>query len=362
MALFRRRYTAPGAAPGTLSEGPAGAVVQVICHSFDLETWQRSEPTAVADVVALRDPKKTLWIEVQGLGDGSWVQELGAALGIHPLAVSDMHNVGQRPKVDPYDNGIFVVLRHLIARRDEPLEWQQVSMFLGGDFVLSVQEGPSEVLRPIEQRISEGRQLIRSNGPDYLLSCLIDAVVDAYFPILETWGVHLEWLEDQVLEGHHEGLLEQLYRTRRNLATLHRAALPMRSALDRMTQDDTLGFTSLTRLHLRDAADHANQVVDVDSSYRDLSTSLIDVHLSILGQRTNESMRLLTVIATVFILLTFFVGLYGMNFDTSQPWNMPELHSPYGYPLFLLFCFVVASTLMYVFYRLGWLGRHRGPN
>ncbi len=359
MAIFRRKYSQPGAAPGTITRGTGGQDSRVVCVEFNPERIQvrdLSDPQRALDFVA---PDAVTWFQVIGLGQGEVIETLGRTLGIHHLAISDMHHIGQRPKVESYDNGQFIVLRHLYQKGEDLTEWQQISMFVSERWVLTVEELPSDILTPVLQRLEQGRPTIRAGGSSYLMAALIDATVDAYFPILDTWGQALERLEDRVLSGQSDHLLQELYRMRRNLATLHRAAMPMRTALDRLVTDESLPFPSATRLLLRDALDHTHQIVDVDGSYRDLSTNLIDVHLSLLGQRTNETMQLLTVIATVFIPLTFFAGIYGMNFDTQHPWNMPELRSPYGYPIFLGICGLIGLALFYVFFRLGWLGKKR---
>jgi len=283
------------------------------------------------------------------------VRELGEHLELHQLAVSDVLNVGQRPKVDHYENTLFVVMRMVTLDSEGGLNREQVSLFLGDHFVLSFQETYEDCLEPLRKRLRDGRKQVRSNGASYLACMIIDAVVDGYFPILEHYGDKLEDLEYRVLDGARD-VLADLYPTKRDLAEFRHSTWPLREALADLIREDEDYLTDLDRLHLRDTLDHTMQVIDVVESYRELAASLVDVHLSMIGQRTNEIMRVLTVVSAIFIPLTFVAGIYGMNFDTDLPGNLPELGLAYGYLIFWAICVVLAGSLLILFRRLGWLG------
>lgn len=324
---------------------------------FDSESLREEDCASAREAFDWVEADGTTWIDVRGLGDGTLVQEFGELLGLHPLAVSDVVNLGQRPKMELYDQVVFAVVRMVTTDEEGALQWEQVSLFVGPGYLITFQETHDDCLEPLRQRIRMGRPRIRRNGSDYLGVMVLDAIVDGYFPILERFGEQLERLEDQILEEGRRDALPDLYRTKRDLASFRRAAWPMREALAQTLRDEEspLGETAL--LYARDTLDHAMQVVEVSDSCRELVASLADVHLSMVGQRTNDVMKVLTVVSAVFIPLTFLAGLYGMNFDTASPWNLPELGWRFGYPVFLLVCSVIACLLLLLFRRLGWLAR-----
>lgn len=357
MSLFRRRYPMQGAPPGAVAatEQPSKTEISSISfndHELEEGTWTRLEdvPTEVSS-------DRVTWIDVRGLGDGSIVERLGEHFQLHPLAISDVINVGQRPKVEHYDNFLFVVVHMVTFDSEGELKWEQVSVVLGDHFVLTFQETPQDCLEPLRLRIRTSRKTVRESGADYLASAVIDAIVDGYFPVLEKFGDRLEEFEELILEERKHGVLGDLYVIKRELGGFRRAVWPLREALSQLMRDDEPRLTDPTQLHMRDTLDHTMQVIEVNETYRELAASLVDVHLSMVGQRTNDIMRVLTVISVIFIPLTFVAGVYGMNFDTSAPLNMPELHWPHGYVFFWFICLIVAAGLLLIFRRLGWLQR-----
>jgi len=356
MVLFRRQFTPQGAPPGTVTTGPAGVEPRITLLSFNQDEIEERSYASIDELPELRSPGRLSWVDVSGLGDGSVVQALGERLGLHALAISDVINLGQRPKVDQYDDMHFAVVRMVTLDAQQALTWEQVSIFMGEGLVLTFQETHDDCLDPLRRRIRAGRKSIRSSGADYLACMVIDAIVDGYFPILEHFGAQLEQFEDEILLERSKHVLGRLYSVKRDLARFRRATWPLREALAQLERTDDTLLDETTRLHLRDTLDHTMQVVDVNESFRELAASLIDVHLSMVGQRTNEIMRVLTVVSAIFIPLTFVAGIYGMNFDTGQAWNLPELRWPLGYVFFWGVCLVMASTLLFVFRRLGWLG------
>jgi magnesium transporter len=272
--------------------------------------------------------------------------------------VADAFNVGQRPKADEYDESTFVVLRSAHPGEDgDRIDWFQIALFVLDGVVITVGEHTSECLEPVRQRVRTGGSALRGGGADRLAAVVIDTVVDGYFPALEVLGDRLEVLEEQILEQPGRDVLRRLYRTKRDLVAFRRATWPLRDALHDICRTPGPHFGETVHHELRDTTDHVVQVVDLLESYRELASSLVDVHVSMLGQRTNESVRVLTVVSTIFIPLTFLAGVFGMNFDRSQPGNMPELGLPYGYVAFWLLCLALALALVLAFRRLGWLGR-----
>lgn len=362
-SIIHRRRTPAGAAPGafvTPSEGPP-PVLRVV--RSDGESVVEETPAGAREAFDLVAAGGVTWLDLQGIGDGALLAELGGLLGLHRLAVADVANAGQRPKVEDYGDVLFVVIRMVTAdgadRSAGHDRWEQVSLFLGRGWVLTVQEAPGDCLDPVRRRLREPSRSIRREGADYLACMLLDAIVDGYFPHLERIGERLEELEVEVVEAPDETTLAEVYRMRRELMTSRRAAWPLRETYSQLLRDGHPLLTSTTQPYLRDTADHVFQVVDVIETYRELAASFVDVYLSSLANRTNEVMRVLTVLASIFVPLTFLAGVYGMNFDTRAPLNMPELRWEYGYLAFWGIGLALAATMLFAFRRLGWLGGPR---
>lgn len=359
-SIFHRRRTPAGAAPGAfvLPAEAAPPRVQVIRYGPD--RLEEETVTGAREAFERISGEGVTWIDVQGLGDGRLLSELGAFLGLHRLAIADVANPGQRPKVEDYGDILFCVIRMVTPDGQDGDRWEQVSLFLGKTWVLTVQEFPRDCLDPLRKRLREASRSIRSEGADYLACMVLDAIVDGYFPHLERLGELLEDLETRLVSRPEESTLGEVYRVRRELMTTRRAAWPLRETYSQLLRDGHALLTAPTRPYLRDTADHVFQVVDVIETYRELAGSFVDVYLSSLANRTNEVMRVLTVLATIFVPLTFLTGVYGMNFDTTSPFNMPELGWRYGYLAFWGVGLAMATALLVVFRRLGWLGGRRG--
>ena len=352
---FRRR-TPPGAPPGTLVTDPSAprSVMTVLAYSpQDFVEQDVSEPQQIRDFLG-RWP--VVWINVEGVGDAGTVTKLGELFGLHRLALEDVLHTHQRPKVEQYGDHLFIVTR--MARTGEQLETEQLSLFLGKNFVLTFQEGvPGDCLGPIRERIRKKGGRIRDAGLDYLAYALLDAVVDAYFPILEQYGERLGDLEDEIVRKSLPDMVARIHAIKRDLLTLRRAIWPQRETLGALLREETPRISSETRIYLRDCYDHVTQIIDLVETYRELGADLTDIYLSSVSNRTNEIMRVLTVITTIFIPLTFIVGIYGMNFNTEiSPWNMPELNWYWGYPFMLLLMLSIAVGQLAFFRRRGWLG------
>jgi len=351
----QKRRTPPGAPPGTLVADPAAPkpVISVIGYGSDGCCEQVFRD--VADVQAYLARWPVTWINVDGLGDVQTIARLADMLGLHRLAVEDTVNTHQRAKVEHYPNHLFLVAH--MATYNDHLETEQLSLYLGKSYVVTFQGGqPGDPFEPVRERIRHAVGGIRQAGADHLAYCLIDAVIDGYFPVLETTGERLEELEDEILDRPTGGTSSRVHEIKRNLMTLRRTIWPLREAMNSLLRDPSPLVTDETRLYLRDCYDHTVRVIDFIETYRELGSDLMDLYLSRVSQRMTEVMKVLTIIATIFIPLTFISSIYGMNFQTDRsPWNMPELTWYFGYPLALGLMAVMALGMLYYFGRKGWL-------
>jgi magnesium transporter len=295
-----------------------------------------------------------LWIDVDGIGDVNQMKEFGDMFGLHPLAIEDVLKSNQRAKVEEYDDVQFVVAR--MVSLEPHLQTEQLSMFLTKNAVLTFQELPGgDCLNPLRERLRKSRGLIRKNGADYLLYSVLDAVIDGYFPVLERYGEMLEDLEDEIIERPNRSTITTMHRCKRELLTVRRAIWPLREVTNTLVRDENDLISAQTRVYLRDCYDHAVRLIDITETYRELGSDLMDVYLSSVSNRLNEVMKVLTVITTIFIPPTFIAGVYGMNFNTSSPWNMPELNWPYGYAFAWTLMVLVAGSTLAFMYRRGWV-------
>jgi magnesium transporter len=295
-------------------------------------------------------PGSVEWIDVQGMGDEGVMRKLGERLGLHPLALADIVNVPQRPKVEDYDERLLIITR--MAQLDERGEaiFEQVSLVLGQGWLLTVQEDPGDVFDPVRERIRGAAGPIRRLGADYLAYSLIDAVVDGYYSVVERIGEEVDALEDQVLGRPDVNVVRRAHALRRTLITLHRIQWRQRDALALLMRDEKSCVSAAVRPFMRDAHDHCVQLLDVTETTRELVVSLMEIYVSVVGNRMNEIMKTLTVIATIFIPLTFIVGVYGMNFD-----YIPELRWRYGYHAVWSVMLAIAFGLLGWFRARGWL-------
>ena len=299
------------------------------------------------------------WINVDGLADLALIRHLGEMFDLHGLALEDVVNVHQRPKVEEYGDHTFIVTKMIHGDRSPMTE--QVSMFLGERFLLTFQERSGDCFEPVRQRIRRHRGLIRDRKADYLAYALLDVVIDGYFPVLEEYGERLEVLEDAVMGRHSSDHVAEIHDMKRDLLALRRAIWPQREMISALTRDTSPQIVEQTRIYLQDCYDHTIQLMDVVETYREIASGLVDVYLSSTSARMNEIMKVLTVIATIFMPLGFIAGLYGMNFDRGvSPWNMPELGWYLGYPLALLLMAAVAVGLLLYFWRRRWIGGGQG--
>jgi magnesium transporter len=352
------RHTQVGAPPGTLVADPAAHAPQVYVMAYGPDKFVEQEiKSDHAHVIApLLSEFPVVWVNVDGLGDTGVIQSIGKLFGLHPLALEDVVHVHQRAKLEEYGDHLFIVSR--MPGSDGRLDTEQLSLFLGKRYVLTFQDRPGDCLDTVRERIRRSRGLLRSLGPDYLTYVLLDATIDAYFPVLEKLSERIDDLEDYILSLSDDNTVAMIHEVKSDLLMLRRAVWPHREMFNAMIRETTDLVDEETRVHLRDCYDHTAQLIDLIEVYREVTADLRDMYLSMVNQRTNEVMKVLTIIATVFMPLTFIVGIYGMNFDPdSSPWNMPELRAYYGYPVTLASCVVVTIGMLIYFRKKKWIGK-----
>lgn len=357
--MNKLRYSKPGTAPATLVAplDQEGRKPEISLIEYDAHTIQEKKVERIEETFSCPQNGKVGWINISGLGDVEILRQVGLNFRIHPLALEDMLNTGQRPKVEEYESQLFIVLQMAYATNDEDIVFEQVSMVLGKQFVITVQEEAGhDVFGPVRLRLQQGGGNVRYMKADYLAYTLVDAVVDHYFPLVESLGDSMEEFQERVLNDPTRERLRQLHDFRRAIAELRRAVWPQREVLAHLTRDETGLIEGQTKFFFRDCYDHTMIVLDLLETYRDATRNLMDLYLSSLSMRTNEIIRVLTVISSIFIPLTFIAGLYGMNFDRSTSGlNMPELGWRFGYLYAIGLMLAVAVGMILFFKRKKWL-------
>lgn len=353
-----RRRSQPGSVPGGIElEQGSDARAHVIAYGPD--SFEEVDIGSIAEVRSYREKYPCVWIDVIGHGDAELLHTVRHSLELHELAVEDVVNRGQRPKLEEFDENLFCVAR-MLELDDRGVHSEQLSLFLAEGVVVTFQEHAGDCLGRLRTRIRTSKGRIRQHGADYLFYALLDAVIDGYFPILAEVGDRIESIEEQVLDESLRDPVGPLHSARRDLLMLRKSIYPLRDALAPLVGGTQSFITPETRVFFRDAVDHLRRAADGVDAYRDLASSVMDAHLSVVSHRLNDVMALLTIVSTIFIPLSFLVGLWGMNFDHSvSGWNMPELHLRYGYPIALGAMLLLAAGQLFYFKKKGWLGRKR---
>lgn len=354
-AYFTKRYHPPGTAPGTLVGAPAGETgpIRIRLVDYSPEELFLNEDASAAECLPYLERDTVTWVHVQGQPPPDMLRALGETFHLHTLAMEDVLNTGQRPKAEAFDHQLFLILS-LPMLQEDTVVTRQVSLFASEHSLVSFCEGTDDPFMPLLKRLQDKATRLRNSGGDFLLYTILDLVIDQGFPVLETFGLQLENLEEKIAESADRDMLGRIHAVKRELILLRRMLWPQREVVSQLLRDGHQIIGEGTRVYLRDCYDHAVQIMDLLETYRDMAGSMLDIYLSSLSNRLNESMRILTVIATIFIPLTFIVGVYGMNFDRSSPWNMPELGWAYGYPLIWLLMLAIAIGMILYFKRRGW--------
>jgi magnesium transporter len=356
MTYFTKRYHPPGTPPGTLIAETGVDQIRIKLLDYTPDEFVELELSDPDDCRPYLERKSITWVHVGGIARAETVRELGNLFGLHPLALEDVVNTGQRPKADSYGEQLFVVMNLPTVTDDNQVQTEQVSLFLGSNFLISFHRGESEPFEPVMQRLRKHSGKIRERSVDYLLYALLDVTIDRGFPVLEYLSEYIEDLEEELLEDPGKQTLAKIHRVKRELLLLRRMLWPQREVINLLVRDEQPHIQNETRPYLSDCYDHTIQIIDLIEVYREMTASMLDVYLSSVSNRLNEVMRVLTVIATIFIPLTFIVGVYGMNFSnkSTSPWAMPELNWYYGYPILWLVMLAIAGGMMFYFKRRKW--------
>jgi len=352
--VFAAKRVPPGAPPGTLIADPDAvpSVIRVI--AYDGKQIVEQEAADLAQLDGLLGRFAVTWVNVDGLADVETIRRLGERFDIHRLALEDVVNVHQRPKIEEYEDHTYLVTR--VPTAGEVLETEQISIFVGKGYVLTFQERIGDPFEPVRQRLRNDQGRIRTSGEDYLMYALLDAAIDSFYPVLERHGERVERLEQDILAHPGSELIGDIHVLKRDLLTLRRAIWPQREMINALIRDSAARITPATGIHLRDCYDHTVQLLDMVETYREIASGMVDMHFSSISTRMNEIMKVLTIIATIFIPLGFIAGLYGMNFDRAKsPLNMPELGWYWGYPFALGVMAAVAVLMLCYFWRRGWI-------
>jgi magnesium transporter len=353
--LFRRRRAPVGASPGTLIADPAAEPSVLTLTLIAPDKYKTIANAGIADLARHCEHWPTVWLDCSGLANIGLIEEIGRYFGLHPLALEDVVNTGQRPKVDFFEDHAFVALGMI----DDAVlhRYEQISLFFGENFVVTFQERAGDPFDPVRRRIAAPLpNRLRQRGADYLAYALMDAIVDSYFQPVEAASDVIEHIEDDMLKAPQKQQMQALHALRRNTNALKGVLWPLRDALATLIRNDSAFVKAETKVFLNDTLDHAIRLIELVETQRDAMTGLIEMHLSLSQARTNDVISLLTIVSAIFIPLTFLVGVWGMNFDSdASPWNMPELHAYYGYPAALLFMAAVAAALFAYFKWKKWL-------
>lgn len=350
----KKSYKVRNVPPGTMSYRGKKQVkttaVEIINYTKD--TCNSFQSKNVEDAFNFKGNNQVTWINVNGLNNIEEIEKLGVHYNLHPLTLEDIVNTNHRPKLDEFDNYLFIVLKMLHFKDDETLVYEHLSMVVGDDYVLTFQEADGDVFDGLRERIISGKGKIRSLSADYLMYCVMDAVVDHYLTVVEAFGDKIEDLEDDIFNSNSDisDIPNTIQALKREVLKIRRSVFPLREVINRLDKLENPIIEEKTSSYLRDLYDHIVNVNESIDLYREMIWSLMDMYMSIISNKMNEVMKVLTIIATIFIPLTFIAGIYGMNFD-----NMPELHYKYSYYVLWIVMVVIFIFMLFYFKRKKWL-------
>lgn len=371
--ILKRNRPNPGASPGVflVSENSPETVVKMVRYSPEsIKETSLSSPADVAGVLKelKKSPKERIWIDICGYKNRDLVSGIFTALEIHPLAISDIFNSPQRPKCDDYEHYLLIIA-HTISEKTEINRQPvitQVGIILHGQLVISVREQGPALLDPVLERLHIGRGLMRTAGVFYLAYAILDSLVDRYYPIMDQYMDMMMLLETEAIKRSSVTQLNHIHTLKAELIYMRRFILPLKDVVNTLIRNDHHLFSPEVKIYLRDTHDHMLEITDMMDTLRELSTSVMDLTTSSISNNMNDVMKVLTVITSIFTPLMFIVGLYGMNFSQNKPeanpanpWNMPELYSPYGYPVVLGIMGVLIAFMLGAFWWRGWLGNRK---
>lgn len=351
MKLVQKRSRKTGLPPGTLvhiGERKSDTVSLTVFH-YSGERCEELQPRQVNQLSPPAD-ESVIWINVGGVHQVDIVEALGKQFMLHPLLLEDVTNTDQRPKLDDYETYVYLVIKMLSLTDRKEIAVEQVSLVLGRNYVISFQENGTDVFQPVRERLRGGKGRLRQSGADYLLYALVDATVDQYFAVLEFLGEKIEAVQQAVVDHPEPETLNDIHALKRQLLFLRRAVWPLRDVMNNLSRSDCPFLQEPTKLFFRDVHDHVVQIVDTIETLREMVSASLDIYLSSVSYRLNAVMRVLTVITTIFMPLSFIASIYGMNFE-----HMPELQSRWGYPLVLAVMTAVGVGMLLLFKKKRWL-------
>ena len=349
----KRHSTKAGLPPGTLVYVGEKRVesVRVTYLDYDERNVEEKRVSTIEECFPFKATPTVTWINIDGLHDVEMMEKLGKEFDLHPLILEDVLNTGQRPKFEDFEKHFFVVLKMLSYSEElQAVESEQVGLIVGENFVISFQERIGDVFEPIRERIRNNKGRVRKMKADYLAYTLVDAVVDSYFAILERVGDKIESMEEELVSDPTEKTLQQIHAMKREMISLRKSVWPLREVISGLQRSESDLIGEATGIYLRDVYDHTIQIVDTIESFRDMVSGMLDIYLSSISNKMNAVMKVLTIIATIFIPLTFVAGIYGMNFEF-----MPELKWRYGYAGVWLIMLIVTFVMVAYFKRKKWL-------
>ena len=322
--------------------------MRITLIDYDEQNFQEKQVSSIEECFEFKETPTITWINIDGIHEVDVVEKLGKHFDLHPLSLEDILDTNQRPKFEDFEKYLFIVLK-MLSYGDE-IEEEQVSLVLGENFVISFQERVGDVFEPIRDRIRNSKGRIRKSGADYLCYSLMDAVVDNYFSILERIGDKIESMEEKLISAPTQKTLQQIHKLKREMIILRKSIWPLRELINGLQRNESSLIGETTGIYLRDTYDHTIQVIDTVESLRDVVSGMLDIYLSSISNSMNAVMKVLTIIATIFIPLTFIAGIYGMNFR-----YMPELEWRWAYPLVLVVMGIVAIGMLIYFRKKKWL-------
>ncbi|MEW6602383.1 MAG: magnesium/cobalt transporter CorA [Nitrospirota bacterium] len=352
--MVHKRSTKAGLPPGSLihigEKKPGQTKITIL--NYDAQNFQEKDTNDLGECLLFKDQPSVTWINIDGVHSVEVLEKLGECYGFHPLVLEDVMNTDQRPKLEDYSDYLYIVLKMLnYSDKGNGIVIEQISLIVGPNFVFSFQEGiEGDVFGPLRERIKNNKSRLRKMGADYLAYSLIDAIVDNYFSILEKLGEKVEVLEEKIVSRPSAETLHEIHSLRKEMVFLRKAVWPLREVISALERGESLMIKEGTRIYLRDIYDHTIQIIDTIETFRDMVSGMLDIYLSSLSNRMNAVMKVLTIIATIFMPLTFLAGIYGMNFR-----YMPELEWRLGYPLFWLVIVVVTVVMLIFFKKKKWL-------
>jgi magnesium transporter len=353
LKLFRKTSKKAGLSPGTLiHEGDKKAEkAKITIIDYDATQFQEKVVETIEECFPLKDTPTVKWVNIDGLHEVGIIEKIGKHFSIHPLVLEDILHTGQRPKMEDFEDYIFLVVKMFFYdEKDNEIKMEQVTLLLGSNFVISFQEREGDIFDPVRERIRHHKGRIRKMKADYLGYALLDTIVDNYFIILEKIGEDIENMEEELVTRPTPETLQTIHNLKRELIVLRKSIWPLREVINGLEKGESPLINEATGVYLRDVYDHTIQVIDTIETFRDMVSGMLDIYLSSISNKMNEVMKVLTIIATIFIPLTFVAGLYGMNFEF-----MPELKWHWGYFATLLVMAAVAALMVFFFRRKQWL-------